>query len=281
MDIEDWYHLDYFDKTQCDKNYSMLDGINVYRELLSINEIKSSFFILGELAKPLKTIIRELSQEKHDIGSHGWDHLRPLKMTLPQFSNDLLKSKNIIENIIGTQVEGYRAPCFSMNRSRLDLVKKTGFKYDSSRIAFKGHPIYGQINIDGYEVISNNIFKDEDFFEFQISTQKILGKNIPVSGGGYLRLFPWLFMGRLIDYYLTYNELFVFYIHPFEFSTKPPPPFPASTIGYNKTRFSLGRSTVQRKFAELISLLKSKGFRFTTFSALRNELLEKKTVYAE
>lgn len=275
MDIEDWYHLDYFDKTKCDKNYSMLDGINVYRELLSINEIKSSFFILGELAKPLKAIIREIAQEKHDIGSHGLDHTRPLKMTLPQFSNDLLQSKNIIEEIIGVQVEGYRAPCFSMDRDRLNLVKKAGFNYDSSRIAFKEHPIYGQINIEGYEVISNNIFKDENFFEFQISTQKIFGKNIPVSGGGYLRIFPWLLMSRLMNSYLNNNELFVFYIHPFEFSTKPYPPFPPATIGYNKTRFSLGRSTVQRKFAELVSLLKSKGFEFTTFSALRNELLEK------
>ena len=46
MDIEDWYHLDYFDIRGCDTNYRMLDGIDVYREVLSSYDIKSTFFTL-------------------------------------------------------------------------------------------------------------------------------------------------------------------------------------------------------------------------------------------
>ena len=47
MDIEDWYHLDYFDKSKCKRDYSMLDGINRYCELLDEHNIPSSFFVLG------------------------------------------------------------------------------------------------------------------------------------------------------------------------------------------------------------------------------------------
>ena len=35
MDIEDWYHLDYFYSSKCSKEYSMLDGIGKYCELLN------------------------------------------------------------------------------------------------------------------------------------------------------------------------------------------------------------------------------------------------------
>ena len=47
MNIEDWYHLDYFDSSKCDKNYSLLDGINVYRDILQKHNIPSSFFVLS------------------------------------------------------------------------------------------------------------------------------------------------------------------------------------------------------------------------------------------
>ena len=55
LDIEDWYHLDYFPKNKSDLEYSMLDGLDVYREILASHNILSSYFVLGEIAQPLKT----------------------------------------------------------------------------------------------------------------------------------------------------------------------------------------------------------------------------------
>jgi polysaccharide deacetylase family protein (PEP-CTERM system associated) len=275
MDIEDWYHLDYFSKNGCDKSYTMLDGINEYCNLLSQHDIKSSFFTLGELSEQLKSTLRELHKAGHEVGSHGWDHKKPMKMSLPQFSNDIIKSKKNLQEIIGSKVSGYRAPCFSMDRPRLDIVKASGFEYDSSRITFSDHPLYGQIDLDGFETVYENIFRCHDFFEFQVSTQNFLNKNIPVSGGGYVRIFPWLIMKRLISKYLDNSELYVFYIHPFEFSTKAAPSVPGSSIA-NKLRFTQGLSTVPNKFNSLINLLKVKGFKFSTFTSLREELINAK-----
>ena len=65
MDIEDWYHLDYFNSNQCDRKYSMLDGIDVYREILSIHDIPSTFFIVSEIAESIDSTLREIAQEKH------------------------------------------------------------------------------------------------------------------------------------------------------------------------------------------------------------------------
>ena len=60
MDIEDWYHLDYFDAGGCDTNYSMLDGIDVFRKILSSYDIKSTFFTLGEISNSIKNVLKDL-----------------------------------------------------------------------------------------------------------------------------------------------------------------------------------------------------------------------------
>lgn len=279
MDIEDWYHLDYFNGMHCDKNYSLLDGINVYREILKKHNVPSSFFVLGEIAESLSSILNEIIKEGHDIGSHGWNHIRPITMSVSDFYYDLERSKNIIEHIINRSIEGYRAPCFSLDRKRLNQVQKAGFSFDSSRIDFGSHPLYETLNMDSFELIMPNIFKKDEFFEFQVSTNLIYGKNIPISGGGYLRLLPWLISQRLIKSYLNQGELYTLYIHPFELSSKPNPPLPSTTKWYNKLRFGIGRSTVAEKLSMLICLLKKNGYRFMTFTSFRKELLEQYSDY--
>jgi len=274
MDVEDWYHLDYLDKTRCDREYSLLDGLEVYAELLSSLGIAGTFFILGELARKLTVPLQTLAARGHEIASHGWNHVRPLTLSPAVFAEDLRHSKTEIEEVIGRAVEGYRAPCFSLDRARFDLVRAAGYKYDSSRILFKQHPLYGTLDLTGFTQWSRNIFQKEDFFEFQVSTLPLAGRDIPVSGGGYLRIFPWLLMRSWVKRYLTENELYVHYIHPFELSAQPAPILPQDTGWLTRFRFRFGQSRVPSRLFKLIELLKSEGFTFTTFAELRATLVQ-------
>ena len=273
MDIEDWYHLDYFHGMDCDRERSLLDGISVYREILSQEGIPSSFFVLGELVKRNRGLLSELVAEGHDVGAHGWDHLRPLKMSVDQFRDDLVKSKQVLEDAMGAPVEGYRAPCFSLDRARLDLVRETGFVFDSSYIPFTGHPLYGRIDMTGFSQSLGGAYHNDDFFEFEVSTLRLAGKDIPVSGGGYLRIFPWLLMGSLIRRYLKNHDLYTLYVHPFELSRQATAPLPRQVSRATRLRFNLGRPTTRNKLVRLIALLKSNGFEFTTFSRFRTMLM--------
>ena len=273
MDVEEWYHLDYFRGLECDRGRSLLDGITVYREILARHDIRSSFFVLGELVEQLRGLLADLAAEGHDLGIHGWEHTRPLTMKPAEFSEDLHRSKSTLEDAIGMPAIGYRAPCFSLDRPRLDLVQAAGFDYDSSRILFGDHPLYGTLDLRDYSEVSANIFRKHTFFEFQVSTLPLWGKDIPVSGGGYIRLFPWLLMRRLIRRYLRAGELYVLYIHPFELSPQASPPLPPGIRWPTRIRFRAGRSSVPRKLSMLIRLLQDNGYRFTTFAALREELL--------
>ena len=277
MDIEEWYHLDYLDAAHCDRSVSVLDGLDRYRDILARHNILSSFFVLGEQVRRIAPVLAELRSAGHDIGSHGFDHRRPLSFDADEFAQEIAACKKELEDVLGTEVLGYRAPCFSLDRERLDLVQKAGFKYDSSRILFGEHPLYGELNLDGYEKLSSEIFRIGEFFEFQVSTQPVAGKQIPVSGGGYLRIFPWMVMSRLLDAYLATHDLYVLYIHPFELSDHPAPPLPANTSLASRYRFSIGRAGVTAKLEKLIGLLKERGYRFVTFAALREQLISAAT----
>lgn len=272
LDVEDWYHLDYFDRFECDTNNSLLDGLDVYLELLKSLSLPSSFFVLGEIAEKKIDFFRNLVKDGHDVGSHGWNHLRPMTLSVDEFGADLRRSIEIMKEINGERGFGYRAPCFSLDRERLDIVRDSGFSYDSSRIEFGNHPLYGSINMFGYENISKTVYRRGDFIEFEVSTLSILGKNIPISGGGYLRLFPWALMKTLITRYLKKNDLYVFYIHPFELSKLDVPAIPSSTSTLTKFRYTHGRNGVVDKIIRLVDLLRTSGYTFTTFSEIQQEI---------
>ena len=274
LDVEDWYHLDYFDRHQCDTKNSLLDGLDVYVELLDSLSLPSSFFVLGEIAERKVHFFQDLIKAGHDVGSHGWNHKRPMTLSINEFRADLYRSVEIMKEINGERGFGYRAPCFSLDRERLDIVRDCGFAYDSSRIEFGNHPLYGSIDMSGYENLSKMVYQSGNFMEFEATTLTILGKKIPISGGGYLRMFPWLIMKRLIKKYLKNNDLYVLYLHPFELSPLPVPKMPNSTSTLTKFRYSHGRSTVVDKTRRLIDLLRSNGYSFTTFSEVQKEMID-------
>ncbi|MCB1128332.1 MAG: polysaccharide deacetylase family protein, partial [Verrucomicrobiae bacterium] len=173
MDVEDWYHLDYFARDRCDPAHSLLDGLETYRGILTAQGLESSFFVLGELADRLATVLRELAEAGHDVGSHGWDHRRPLTMSPAQLGEDLRRSKRELEDTIQRPVLGYRAPCFSLDRARLEEVRAAGHTYDSSRIDFGAHPLYGTLDMQGFEPVQDGVFRQGAFVEFEVSTLKL------------------------------------------------------------------------------------------------------------
>ena len=67
LDVEDWYHLDYFDRHQCDTKNSLLDGLDVYVELLDSLSLPSSFFVLGEIAVRLGLFFQDLIMAGQEV----------------------------------------------------------------------------------------------------------------------------------------------------------------------------------------------------------------------
>lgn len=270
MDVEDWYHLDYFSGLvpAAARTESMLDGLDAYLSILSGHSIRTTFFVLGELARPLAQTLRDMVAAGHEIASHGMAHQRPLRMSVASFGDDLRRSKAELEQVVQRPVAGFRAPCFSLDRRRLEAVRQAGYTYDSSRIDFAGHPLYGSLDVGDFRVASPGHVVQDGFHEFEVSTLPVLGRRVPVSGGGYLRIAPWAIMRPLIRSYLRGSPLYVLYIHPFEVSSRPVPAEAARLSWPQRLRFRTGRAGVPNKLERLVRLLQGEGFSFVTFGDL-------------
>ena len=99
IDVEEWFHLEYFKNSKCDKSISTLDGLDNFIDLINKNKIKSSFFIVGELIEYLKTSIKKLDETGHDISLHSFFHERPITLSENDFDFDI-KSVNELKNIL-------------------------------------------------------------------------------------------------------------------------------------------------------------------------------------
>lgn len=219
IDVEDWFHL--FD---AENNFTISDWhqlesrveINT-RKILNILEehdgVKATFFVLGWIAEQFPQLVLEIKHHGHEIASHGYGHQLIYKQTPDEFRIDIAKSKLILESIVQQHILGYRAPAYSIkNESRwaLDIIKEVGFVYDSSIFSaarwyggLKGEPIYP------YQYPSG-------LWEFPISMIKFLRINIPFSGGGYFRFFPYSFIKKAIKSINNNQKPVVIYLHPRE-----------------------------------------------------------------
>ena len=265
MDVEDWYNTSYIQNMPClDKTYSMCDGIDNYLKILSKFGIKATFFVLLEMALLHEKEITEIKESKNEIGLHGYDHICPIDKTVNEFKEEIIFAKGSIENKYNIEIKGYRAPAYSLDKQRLDIIQNIGFLYDSSKIDSTANSLYGKLDLDCYTTITNGVFSANQFYEFEISTEKLLLKRFAI-GGGFFRIFPWFFSKILIKKYIKNHNIFIFFIHPFELSSKR---FPhVDRIGFkNYLRSHFGLGTVENKIIKMIKYLKKKGFIFMTYS---------------
>lgn len=270
VDVEDWYHADYIQSLDVNRNYSMLDGLDNLIEILEQLKLKATFFCVSEIAENLKFTLRKLKIMKNEIASHGKTHIRPLLLDKKEFLNEIIDSKETLEKLVSEKVHGFRAPCFSLDRSYFNLLSENGYSYDSSKINFKKHPLYGDLDINDFNKIDNYVYIKNSFMEFEIPTTSLFKFNIPFSGGGYIRLLNLKILKKIIVEMEIKNSPIFFYFHPFEFSKKKilKKNIPIPTL----IRMSIGRSGVRKKLFDLLLFMKTRGWRFKTFKEIQENV---------
>ena len=267
IDVEEWYHLEYFKNSETDKSKSVMDGLHTFIKIVNKHNIKASFFIVGELIQSLKKTIIKLNIEGHDIGLHSYFHKRPIVQNMNEFIKDTEDTVSEMKFILPNNSFGYRSPCFAIDRQRLDEIIKLGLQYDASKITQKEHPLYVNLDLDGFEKQERDIYKKDSFKVFEVSTIKFLGINIPIAGGGYLRIIPWPLYIWLLKKYLKKSNFINFFIHPFELSNANFD-LPDNTSPLTKFRYNYKRNKVEKRLNRIIDLLEENGYSFKTFSQI-------------
>ena len=221
FDIEDWYNCDFISEDFNWDKYEVriYDGVGrILNELAKRNQ-KGTFFCLGWLAEHHPSIIKRIADEGHQVGCHSYQHELATRFTPQQFREDTYRAKSLIENVIGKEVDVFRAPGFSITENNpwaLEVLVELGFKYDCS--VFPAHHDYGGMPNYGKGEPAILRYGDTTIKEFPINIHSFLGKNLVFSGGGFFRLFPYHIIknwGKDADYMMCY-------LHPRDFDKGQP-----------------------------------------------------------
>ena len=191
--------------------------------------VRATFFVLGWIAKKLPGLIREIHVRGHEVASHGVDHHLCTDQSIGTLRKDLTDSRILLEDIIGRRVAGYRAPSFSINNDILKTIEDAGYQYDSSYNSFDKHGRYGKLSTNGLQKQGIALNVSDNFFELPISNlslkpiaHSLQPAVLPLGGGGYFRLIPYLIFRKGIQHILKNDGAYSFYLHPWEMDPDQP-----------------------------------------------------------
>ena len=192
--------------------------------LLAKEKVHATFFTLGWIAERYPQVVRDIVAGGHELASHGYGHLRASDQTRAEFTDDVVRSKALLEDIGGQAVLGYRAPSFSIgsdNLWALDVLKEAGYRYSSSIYPIK-HDHYGMPDAPRFAFYPNG---PDGLLEVPITTVNLAGRNLPAGGGGYFRLLPYaLSRWMMKQVNQADRQSAIFYFHPWEIDPGQPRP---------------------------------------------------------
>ena len=227
VDLEDYFHVEAFadvvDRSNWAQYPSRIES-NTHRLLDLFDEFqaRATFFVLGWVAERHPTLIREIVMRGHEPACHSYWHRLIYTLTPEEFGEDTRRSKHVIEQAGGMVVTGYRAPSFSLTSNSLwalDILGEAGFNYDSSIFPI-AHDIYGIPAAPRFPF--RIATASGSLVEYPITTFRLGNSNLPVGGGGYLRILPFWYtrLGLLCAEREGLPQ--ILYVHPWEIDPDQP-----------------------------------------------------------
>lgn len=213
-DIEDWQQSVYdFDRAVSSR---VVRNTSRLLDILDEYEVRGTFFVQGMVAEKFPRLVRAIAQAGHELACHSHTHRMIYHLTEAQFRQELHRAMAALEDSSGEKVIGFRAPTFSVRDDILDwycaALREQGIVYDSSIMLATVRRCYGFSDDSILQRIA-----ERGLATYPMSVSRVLGKNLPVLGGGYFRIYPyWLtrWLARHLD-----QDTSIVYLHPYELDT--------------------------------------------------------------
>lgn len=261
VDVEDWYtsSLDVLPGAEKDRgrkpDASVVPNTDTLLGLLAAHRHSATFFVLGTVAEHYPEVVRAIQDAGHEVGLHGYDHRLVYDMTPDTFRADLQRCRDLVQAAGVNGPFGYRAPYFSITRKSLwaiDVLAEEGIAYDASIFPIS-RSLYG---IPDAPTIPHTVYgstQTKRLWEFPPSTVRLLRRNLPFSGGGYLRVLPYPVVRQCIKRVNARNMPAIMYMHPYELDPDDTaiPNTVARGVSYHFQR--LNRERNPRKIRQLLS----------------------------
>lgn len=199
---------------------------NTHRVLDLFDEFSTqgTFFFVGWIAQRFPALVREVHSRGHEVACHSHWHRPVYSLTPEEFRSDTRTARDVIEQISGVRVLGYRAPTWSITKDclwALDILAEEEFLYDSSIYPIR-QDLYGMPGAPRF-AYTHSLSNGAKLKEFPPTTLRFGGINFPAAGGGYLRIFPF-FYTRWVFRHIErkYRQPVVVYFHPWELDPSQP-----------------------------------------------------------
>jgi len=218
-------------------------NVDLLLTLFNRHKRKGTFFILGCIARTHPGLVRRIAAAGHEIAAHGMWHERLHRLTPDTLRRELTDCKKLLEDQGQTPVQGFRAPTFSIVPTTawaIDVLLEAGYQYDSSIFQVR-HPSYGVPLAPDHPYLVRQSAQSPTLLEIPPLSWRVLGRNIPVAGGGYFRLLPLWFMRRGLRQAARQGRPAVLYFHPWEFDPEMPR-LPLSRTGRLRTYTNLHKA---------------------------------------
>lgn len=255
IDVEDYFQVSAFEHSIDRKDWDSIEHRivnNTFKvlDLFQEKKVVATFFTLGWVAERYPEIVKRIVNEGHELASHGYGHQRVSNLSPEEFKIDVIKAKNILEDIGGVKINGYRAPSYSIGEKNiwaLDVLSQTGHQYSSSIYPIK-HDHYGYLGAPRF------VFKDKktNLIEVPITTVKFVNKLLPGGGGGFFRFYPYFLSKWLINRVnQSDKQSTIFYFHPWELD--PDQPKQINISSKSKFRHYLNLDKTESRLIQLLS----------------------------
>ena len=190
--------------------------------LLAEYDVSATFFVLGSIAEEMPELVREIVERGHEVASKGYFHHSIGHFSREMFREDLVRSREVLENASGSPVHGFRIghQWFGPNDLwALDVLADEGFAYDSSV-----RPLFRRFAGEPWRRRPHRHRHDGgEIWEFPLSSWTLGGWSVPISGGNYFRQLPHWLVRRAVDSWVHRAEApFLMYFHIWELDPDQP-----------------------------------------------------------
>jgi polysaccharide deacetylase family protein (PEP-CTERM system associated) len=227
VDVEDYFQVSAFstivDRRDWDSHECRVErNVDRLLALFEARNVHATFFTLGWVAERYPETVRRIVAGGHELASHGLEHVQVFRQQPDAFRADIRRTKELLEDISGTAVNGYRAASFSIDERTpwaFDVLAEEGHLYSSSIYPVR-HDLYGIPDAPRFPYRPS---EQAAITELPITTARVMGRNVPSGGGGYFRLMPYA-VSRWLLRRVNHEDgkPCIFYCHPWEFDPSQP-----------------------------------------------------------
>ena len=221
VDVEEYFHVSamepYVQRSAWDGMPSRVDAsTRTVLDLMAAHDARGTFFVLGWVAERHPALVRAIAEAGHEVASHGHAHERITQLTPEQFRQSVRVSKDILEQLVGRPILGYRAPSFSILRGMewaLDVLVEEDYRYDSSLYPVRRA---GSGFVGGQRDPHAITRQGGTLHEFPPATLKVGPRVFAAGGGAYLRHLPYMLVDGALASAERRGAPATIYIHPWE-----------------------------------------------------------------